>query len=206
MLTAHADAMSSDREGGRAAVGSLGRRRAKGLLLHSRAGLALLFAVSLLLPTQSSPVIGSTEAAWQRDHVSTGAFGAVTIPAPRLTAPCRFLPGVLTVIGPRIEIYWAPPPTYGDDKAQVWASTAGLGTALAPLTGFNLRQNTAFDARAGHYVTTVPTNLLGGLLGLGTEIELSIVIAEHGWTSTPASTATNAGLVLGLGATCRNLS
>jgi hypothetical protein len=170
-------------------------------LLASTAALALVSSLS----APSAPLVAGTDAAWQRTHTVQASLAAVTVPAARLTAPCRYVAGVLG-LGARIEVFWLPPTTYNLDKAQVWASTSGLGSALAPLTGFSLQQNTRFDSAAGHYVTSVPTNLLGGLLGLGTELEISIVITEYGWTSRPASVATNAGLVANLGATCRNLA
>jgi hypothetical protein len=58
------------------------------------------------------------------------------------------------------------------------------------------------------YRTDVPTNLLGGLLGLGTELEIAFSIhdTESGWESEPAAVASNAGLIAGLGGSCRNLT
>lgn len=172
--------------------------RRRGVLL----GAAAAATWALLAP--GMPVVEVSDASWQRVQVTGGTFTTVSIPAVRLTAACRYV-SVLG-LGGRVEIYWVPPTGYDLSKAQVWASTSGLGSVLAPLTGYNLSQNTRFDSAAGHYVTTVPTNLLGGLLGLGTELEVSIVINEHGWTSKPASTATNAGFIAGLGGTCRNIT
>lgn len=163
-----------------------------------------VIAATLLLLRPGLPVVEPSVASWQRMQVTGGTLATVTIPSAQLTRTCRYV-SVLG-LGGRVEIYWIPPTGYDISKAQVWASTSGLGSVLAPLTGYNLSQNTRFDNTAGHYITTVPTNLLGGLLGLGTELEVSIVISEYGWTSKAASTATNAGLIAGLGGTCRNLT
>ncbi|WP_104117164.1 hypothetical protein [Arthrobacter sp. B1805] len=159
----------------------------------------------LVLPTAGTGLrAGMTDAAWHQNQVTAGSFTAIAISPARLTAQCRYFPAVLG-IGSRVEMYWALPSGYQLSESQLWASTSGLGSALAPLTGYNLAQNTRPAATPGQYVTTVPTNLLGGLLGLGTELELSIVMSRHGWTSTPVSTVTNPGLVAGLGGNCRNV-
>ena len=104
-----------------------------------------------------------------------------------------------------MRIYWKAPSGFTVDDAQMLASTSGLGSSLAPLTGFSFGTTTTGTA-VGGYVTDVPVNLLGGLLGLGSELELVIVMKRYGWTSREAAVATNAGLVLGIGGTCRNLT
>lgn len=77
---------------------------------------------------------------------------------------------------------------------------------LAPLTGFSVQSNTT-SLGGGAYRTDVPTNLLGGLLGLGSEVEITFSVEhESGWRSEPAAVATNAGLLAGLGGSCRNLT
>lgn len=106
-----------------------------------------------------------------------------------------------------MEIYWSAPEGYTVDDAVVEASTSGLGSVLAPLTGFSVVGNTEGDP--SDYITEVPANLLGGLLGLGSELEIAIFITDpdHGWTSIEsASVASNAGLIGGVGGNCRNLS
>ncbi len=129
----------------------------------------------------------------------------MTVPAPALTRACEFRPGLLG-IGARVLIHWRLPAGYALADAEVQASTSGLGSVLAPLTGFSLSSNTAQNSD-GTLTTTVPANLLGGLLGLGSELEIAIgVVGPGGWTSSRASIATNAGLIAGLGGTCRNLS
>jgi len=148
-------------------------------------------------------LMGSTESAWQAEGHATGTLNAATVPAANLIRDCRYRPGVIG-LGARVEVYWSTPEGYNLDDAQLWASTSGLGSVLAPLTGFNLRGNTT--GSPGAYTTTVPTNLLGGLLGLGSELEVSIVMSRQGWTSEPASVATNAGLLAGIGGSCRNLA
>ena len=146
-------------------------------------------------------------AAWTDQDETTASFAAGTIPAPTLTQQCTFNPGVLG-IGAEVQIFWALPAGYTLDDVTVEASTSGLGSALAPLTGFTVEGNTE-QRGDGTYRTDVPTNLLGGLLGLGTELELAIVLAPDGaggWESEPASVASNAGLIGGLGGNCRNLT
>lgn len=103
-----------------------------------------------------------------------------------------------------LRIHWHAPQGYSLADAELQASSRGLGSVLAPLTGFSFTSTTTGSAATG-YVTDVPVNLLGGLLGLGSELQLTIVVKRYGWTSNGASVATNAGLVAGLGSSCRNL-
>ncbi|MFI2566496.1 hypothetical protein [Paenarthrobacter sp. NPDC018779] len=165
------------------------------------AGLAV--ALGMVLSTANPPAV--TEAVWERNAYATGSFGTVTIPAPTLNGQCTYNPGPLG-LNSYVRIFWLPPAGYTLAQAEMQASTSGLGSALAPLTGYNLATNTTGDATTG-YVTDVRTNLLGGLLGLGTELQLAIVIKDPttGWTSKSASVASNAGLIGGLGGNCRNL-
>lgn len=143
----------------------------------------------------------STHAAWQdRENVRANLSAAVVPPAV-LTAQCQYQAGVLG-LGARVVIYWRAPAGYTLADAQLFASTSGLGSVLAPLTGFNLSANTTTTANG--YTTTISTNLLGGLLGLGTELELAIVMKDpmSTWTSTQVKVIANPGL-LG-GGSCRN--
>lgn len=149
----------------------------------------------------------STLAAWTDEAHAEATFEAAVIPAPTLTQECQFRPGLLG-IGARVRIFWAAPAGYGLEDVEVHASTSGLGSVLAPLTGFSLSGNTEQLAN-GTYRTDVPTNLLGGLLGLGSELEIAILLAPDdagGWTSEPAAVASNAGLLAGLLGNCRNLT
>ena len=162
---------------------------------------AALFIAGIVVPSTIEP----TDASWTDDELASASFSAATIPAPVLTQSCEFRPGVLG-LGARVRIYWQAPDGYGLDDVVVEASTSGLGSVLAPLTGFSLLSNTT--ARDdGTYRTDVPTNLLGGLLGLGSELEIAFAVEhESGWQSEPAAVATNAGLLVGLGGSCRNLT
>ncbi|WP_426005710.1 hypothetical protein ACPFL9_02805 [Paenarthrobacter sp. NyZ202] len=164
---------------------------------------AVALPVAMMLTASNPPAV--TEASWARGTYASGNFGTVTIPAPTLNGQCTYNPGVLG-LGAYVRIFWLPPSGYTLSQAEVQASTSGLGSALAPLTGYNLSINTTGSAAAG-YVTDVPTNLLGGLLGLGTELQIAIVIRDPAtsWTSKAASVASNAGLIAGLGGNCRNL-
>jgi hypothetical protein len=173
------------------------RRRSVGM-----AGLLLAVPLAVVLSAMNPPAV--TEAAWQHGQFASGSFGTVTIPAPALNGQCTYNPGILG-LGAYVRILWKPPTGYTSANAEVQASTSGLGSALAPLTGFSLTSNTTGSPAAG-YVTDVPVNLLGGLLGLGTELQIAIVIKDGSWTSKSASVATNAGLVAGLGGSCRNLA
>lgn len=149
-------------------------------------------------------LVGVTDAAWNDTEHRAASFAAATISAPWLTARCAYKSGILG-IGARVEIYWAAPDGYDLSHAQLEVSTAGLGSGLEPLTGFNLAEATKGNATSG-YTTTIHSNLLGGLLGLARELEVAIWMTRHGWDSEKAAVATNAGLVAGLGGACRNLT
>ena len=170
---------------------------------HRWVRLRVMLAVALVLGMGATPAL----AAWTDSEQVTASFEAETLPAPALTRACQFRPGLLGV-GARVRIYWAVPEGYSLGDVQVEASTSGLGSVLAPLTGFNLTGNTE-QLGDGTFRTEVPTNLLGGLLGLGSELEIALTLApanKGGWTSESASVASNAGLIGGLGGNCRNLT
>lgn len=162
----------------------------------------LALVLGLTLPTS----IDRTEAGWTAETAVSAEATAGVVPAPTLTRACEFRPGVLG-LGARVRIYWALPQGYSLQNVEVEASTRGLGSVLAPLTGFSLSGNTQSQSD-GTYRTDVPTNLLGGLLGLGSELEIAFVVKDpaSGWSSQAASVASNAGLIGGLGGNCRNLS
>ncbi|WP_159827538.1 hypothetical protein [Arthrobacter sp. 9AX] len=161
----------------------------------------LAASLAVVLSASAPPVV--TDAAWQDPDLATGSFAALTVPAPTLNGQCRYDANILG-LGAYVRILWKPPAGYDITSAELLASTSGLGSLLAPLTGFSLTAKTTGSPATG-YVTDVPVNLLGGLLGLGSELELAIVTKHDGWTSRSAAVATNAGLIVGLGANCRNL-
>lgn len=167
-------------------------------------GIAVL-AVSLVLGMAviSNKSINSTDAVWNASQPSAASFTAGTVPGPQLTRSCQFRPGLLG-LGARVRIFWRLPPGYTLDDVEVHASTSGLGSVLAPLTGFSVEGNT--EGSPSQYQTDVPTNLLGGLLGLGSELEIAILVKDGNWTSETASIASNAGLIAGIGGNCRNLT
>lgn len=149
--------------------------------------------------------VRSTLASWTDEELTRATFSAATIPPPVLTNDCEFRPGLLG-LGARVRIFWQLPEGYELDDIVVEASTRGLGSVLAPLTGFSLRSNTT-EIGDRTYRTDVPTNLLGGLLGLGSELEIALSVEhESGWQSETASVASNAGLIGGIGGNCRNLT
>ena len=172
-------------------------------LRHRWVRLRVLLAVALLLGVGATPTL----AAWTDSEQVSASFEAETLPPPTLTRDCQFRPGLLG-LGARVRVFWEVPEGYGLDEIEVQASTSGLGSVLAPLTGFSLSGNTQRQSD-GTYRTDVPANLLGGLLGLGSELEIAFVLApegEGGWESEAASVASNAGLLVGLGGNCRNLT
>lgn len=126
-----------------------------------------------------------------------------TIPAITLSQGCQFQPGILG-LGSNIRIYWTLPEGYTLDDVRIEASTSGLGSTTAPLTGLNLKTAT-IQQTDGTYMTNVPANLLGGLMGLGSELEIALFIVDGSGKSAPASVASNAGLIAGVGGSCRNL-
>lgn len=176
-------------------------RRSRLTALLAGAVVPLALVLGLALPT----AIERTEAGWTDQTRAAATSSAGVIPAPTLTRSCQFR-SVLG-LGAHVRIYWALPQGYTLQNIEVRASTSGLGSILAPLTGFSLSGNTQRQSD-GTYRTDVPTNLLGGLLGLGTELEIAFVVKDpaSGWVSKPASVASNAGLIGGLGGNCRNLS
>jgi hypothetical protein len=165
----------------------------------------VLAAVALLAIVLVPSVVNGTVAGWKDAEKGAGEFTAGKVPAPVLTKRCQYQPGILG-LGARVEIYWQIPAGYQLDNIVVEASTSGLGSVLAPLAGFNLRSNTTSTGN-GTYTTEVPTNLLGGLLGLGSELEIAFSVHHaSGWRSNAASVASNAGLIAGLGGSCRNIT
>ena len=173
--------------------------------LRSRRIRALIAGLALVMLVLGLSGVRSTMAGWTDSEEARAEFSAPTIPGPTLTDDCEFRPGLLG-LGARVRIFWQLPAGYQLDDIVVEASTSGLGSVLAPLTGFSLSGNTTSTGN-GPYRTDVPANLLGGLLGLGSELEIAFLVEhESGWQSESASVASNAGLIGGLGGNCRNLS
>ncbi|RBP68118.1 hypothetical protein DFO66_101345 [Brevibacterium sanguinis] len=187
-------------ENGSHAMTTRTTRRTARVLLSTACATGVLLA-GIALPTH----VHGTAASWTGKEAASGSFSGATVPAPALTRSCEFLPGVLG-LGARVRIYWQLPAGYQLDDVTVEASTSGLGSVLAPLTGFSLSANTTSTGN-NTYSTDVPTNLLGGLLGLGSELEIAFSVDhDSGWRSDHASVATNAGLLAGIGGNCRNLT
>lgn len=180
------------------------RRRVAAVLAGAMVPLVLL--AGLLLPISFE----KTEAGWTDETAMSAAASTFEVPAPTLTRECEFRPGLLG-ISAHVRIFWELPEGYELEDVVVDASTSGLGSVLAPLTGFNVEGNTV-ELNDGTYRTNVRTNLLGGLLGLGSELEIAMRVSvdpekhPEAWTSDTASVASNAGLIGGLGGNCRNLT
>lgn len=127
----------------------------------------------------------------------------VNIEAPTLTAACEANPGILG-LGAKIIIHWKAAEGYSMSNTELLVSTRGLGSSLKLLDGFSLSANTTSTGN-GTYSTEVPTRMLGGLLGLGSEIEIALRTVDGENVSDTASVATNGGLIAGLSLECRNI-
>lgn len=166
--------------------------------MRIRSGLAAALAACAVVITAVP-----TSAAWtDREWTSASGVGTYTVPPATLNRPCVYNAGVLG-LGAKIIIYWKPPAGFTLSNATMYASQSGLGSVLAPLTGFSMTASTTTSG--ADYVTEVPVNLLGGLLGLGAELELAIVMNSGTWPSVPVKVRANPGLVGGLGGSCTNL-
>lgn len=174
-------------------------------LIRGRRVRALIAGFALVMLVLGLSGVRSTMAAWTDSEGANGSFTAAKVPAPTFTKTCKYSSGVLG-LGAKVEVYWKLPAGYQLSDIVVEASTSGLGSVLAPITGFSLTGNTT-STGGGTYTTDVPVNLLGGLLGLGSELEIAF-FAKHAssWRSQPAAVASNAGLIAGLGGTCRDLT
>jgi hypothetical protein len=164
----------------------------------------LLAAFALLALAFGALAVNGTSAGWMDSETSQGSFKASEVPAPVLTDNCRYRYPLLGY--GRVEIYWRLPAGYQLSDVVVETSTNGLGSLLSPLTNYDLSRNTTSNGD-GTYTTEVRTNLLGGLLGGGTKINIGLYV-EHGsgWRSNSALVESSAGLVAGIGGSCDNLS
>lgn len=162
---------------------------------------ALIAGLALTMLVLGLSGLRSTTAAWTDSEEATGSFSAATVPAPTLTKKCEYVGRILTG---RVEIYWHLPTGYQLTDVEIEASTRGLGSVLAPITGYNLSLNTT-STGSGNYTTKVPAGALTGLLGSLSELEVALYVKDSsGWRSKPAAIASNAGLLLS--GTCRNLT
>jgi hypothetical protein len=157
-------------------------------------------ALAVVLSASAPPAV--TDAAWQDPEISSGSFAAATIPPPTLNGQCSYNPGLLTG-GPYVRILWKAPEGYSVDNAELQIATTGLGSVLAPVTGYSVATNTT-GTPAGGYITDVRVSLVDGLIGLGSDFRLAIVMKRYGWTSKAASVRANAGVALGVAASCIN--
>lgn len=164
-------------------------RRTKSLL----AGALVLGLVGFFSGSATTP----TEATWIDQELAGDHFAALVVPAPTATRECTYASG-------KAHLFWKLPSGYRLADMRIIASTYGLGSVLAPITGFSLAANTTLRADST-YETTMSSNLLGGLLGLGDALEVAIVTRHGTWESAPLRFETSPGLVLGLGSYCDNL-
>lgn len=145
----------------------------------------------------------STGCAPVSDDDNSGGEVVEALAAPILTKECEARPGLLG-LGARVRIVWKPAEGYGISNTEFVASTSGMGSPLASIDGFSLSGNTTSNGD-GTFTTDIPTNLLGGLLGLGEEIEIALRTVDGEKVSDTASVATNGGLLAGIEFSCRNL-
>ena len=165
-----------------------------------RKALLPVLAASLVVLLSASTPPAVTDAAWQDTDVSTASFAAITIPAPTLTGDCSYN----GVLNPYVRIYWKAPAGYSKEDAELQIASTGLGSVLAPVTGYSVATNTTGTPAAG-YITDVRISVVDGLVGLLSDFRLAIVMKRYGWTSQPASVRANAGVALGLAASCSNM-
>lgn len=179
-----------------------GKQRLVALLAGAMVPLMLL--AGLLLPT----TLEDTSADWQDTTSLSAKAGALRIPAPALSRPCEFRAGALG-LGASVRVYWKLPGSYVLGDAAVLAGSSGVGSVLQPITGFAIDSGNTVLVSGREYRTDVPASLLGGLLGFNTELRVAILLKPAQaapWTSEPALVRANAGLVAGIGGSCRNLS
>lgn len=178
------------------------RRRLHRMIAAVSAAVLLL----TLVLSGGGGALRTTLAHWTDEKTVGATFQAKTIPPPVLTAECQFRPGLLGA-GARVRIFWELPDGYELDDVDAGYSASGLGSILDPVTGFSERSNTTATGD-GTYTTDVPSNLLGGLLGLGYEVTIVFAIEdeESGWVSKPAAVAANAGVIGGISGSCTNLT
>ncbi|GAA2028199.1 hypothetical protein GCM10009720_04980 [Yaniella flava] len=158
----------------------------------------ILLTVLLSIFGAGQNKIGATEASWTAEAHATGFLQAGAVPPAELAVEaCDYIPGLL---GARVEVYWSAPDGYELANANILADSSGLGAILAPLTGFNLQENTVENSGNDHdYTTTFRMNLLGSLLPLGDSLRIAIQM-EHPqastWTSDPVSVDVRTGLLI----------
>mgnify|MGYP007082236748 CR=1 FL=1 len=162
----------------------------------------ILVTLSLVLGLTiiTEPMTAPTDAHWNASATAVSEFEAA-VPPPRLTRKCEYVPGVRG-LGAHVKIYWAAPEGFSLENAQLLKSSSGLGTILAPITGFSFSSQT--QATSEGYETTVPTGVLGGVAGLGDGLQVAIAMTKEGWTSQPASVTATSGIIIGIRAECVN--
>lgn len=175
------------------------RRRPRWVRLRVLLALGMVFAAG---------ATGSL-ASWADDEHASAAFTATTLQAPTMTKNCSFVYGGL--LGTRldfVEVHWRLPEGAAFEDVVVSRSTDGLGSVLAPITGFDLGAATTGNAD-GSYTTRIPVSLLGGLLGLGAGLRIGVTIVpdvgNDEWRSETAMAEANLGIAAGIGAYCRSV-
>lgn len=148
-------------------------------------------------------------ASWVDSERSSTTFTATVLQAPTMTKDCSFVyGGLLGLTLTHVEVYWRLPEGASFDDVVVSRSTDGLGSLLAPITGFDLGAATSQNAD-GSYTTRIPVSFLGGVAGLGAGLRVGITIVPdvggEQWRSDTAVAEANLGVLLGIAAYCRAL-
>lgn len=116
-----------------------------------------------------------------------------------LTQACEFRPGVLG-LGAKVRIYWNLENGYSIEDVSVLVSSQGVGSEFVSLNGFDLIANTQILSD-GSFRTDIPSNILAGYIGLGSLLEIGLEIEGQ-----IVSVVSNAGLIGGIGGSCRNVT
>lgn len=154
---------------------------------------------------------GSTAslASWADQEQAAATFTAAVVPAAELTRDCSFVYGLLGLTVTHVEVHWRLPEGAAFEDVVVSRSTDGLGSLLAPITGFSLAGSTSQNAD-GSYRTRIPVSLLGGLVGLNAGLRVGITVVppegDDAWRSETAMVEANLGVLAGIGAYCTRVS
>lgn len=138
------------------------------------------------------------------DDGSDSGQEIVSVPAASLTDNCVFNGGVMG-IGAKISIFYSIPEGYSVDDIKVITSVQQNNDDMKDLEGFSLTDNTT-NVSENNYKTDIKTNVLGGLLGLGSSMKVGLVVSNSdGVRSEPILVEANPGMVSGIGGYCNNV-
>lgn len=167
--------------------------------------LRVLLVLGLLCGSSTTASLAS----WTDQEGAAAAFTAASVPTPVMTRDCSFVYGILGLTVTHVEVHWRLPDGAAFEDVVISRSTDGIGSLLAPITGFSLEESTTQNAD-GTYSTRIPVSLLGGLLGLNAGLLVGITVVpdvgDDAWRSETALAEANLGVVAGIAAYCRTVS